>query len=144
MPVGSRSDTHIVHITRWHPEAVTDLESVKGKDERKATFNVVDKLVKLGGELIPPHMKKMKGEPDWCELRPSSGKSALRPIYCQEGVEFVIYAVAIEPNKADFDTALSRAKARRDADRKATTSAQRPVAPSPAPGTVFKKRHHGR
>lgn len=44
--------------------AVRDFEAVKAKDERKAVFNVLDKLRQLGPRLVPPHLKSLAGEAD--------------------------------------------------------------------------------
>lgn len=38
----------------YDPEAALDLDQVKAKDERKALFNAVDKLRRLGTQLAPP------------------------------------------------------------------------------------------
>ncbi|MGH2954260.1 MAG: type II toxin-antitoxin system RelE/ParE family toxin [Thermoanaerobaculia bacterium] len=84
----------------YDPEAVLDLEQVKGKDERKALFNAVDKLRRLGAQLAPPHVKLLKGEADLYELRPRQGRSAVRPLYGRFGDLFVILAIA---TKRDFD-----------------------------------------
>jgi hypothetical protein len=46
----------------WHVDAVLDFEEVKSREERRATFTAIDKLVRLGVDLAPPHMKKLKGE----------------------------------------------------------------------------------
>ncbi len=77
-----------------------DLEQVKGKDERKALFNAVDKLRRLGTQLVPPHVKSLKGATDLYELRPRQGASAVRPIYARLGDTFVILAIA---KKGDID-----------------------------------------
>lgn len=84
----------------YDPEAVLDLEGIKGKDDRKAIFNAVDKLRRLGTQLAPPHVKLLKGEADLCELRPRQGRSAVRPLYRRFGDLFVILAIA---RKSDFD-----------------------------------------
>lgn len=52
-------------------DAVIDFEDVKSKGDRKAVFNVVQKLRDLGPDLPPPHMKSLKGEADLFELRPN-------------------------------------------------------------------------
>lgn len=102
-----------MEIVHWHDGAVVDFEEVKSREERKAVFNAVDKLVRLGAELAPPHMKKLRGEADWLELRPRQGASPVRPLYLEEPRSWVIYAIA--PDKATFDKALARAKRRREA-----------------------------
>jgi hypothetical protein len=37
-------------------------------------------------------MKSLKGEADLFELRPKQGRSAVRPIYCRSGQQFLILA----------------------------------------------------
>lgn len=86
-----------------------DFEDVKGKSDRKAVFNVVDKLRRLGAQLAPPHVKLLKGESDLYELRPQQGRSAVRPLYQRFGNQFVILAVA---RKGDFDRKVRLAKER--------------------------------
>jgi hypothetical protein len=65
----------------WDADAVLDFEAVTGRDLRRATFNVVEKLRALGPRLPPPHMKPLIGEPGLLELRPRQGKTHVRPIY---------------------------------------------------------------
>jgi hypothetical protein len=93
-------------------EAVLDFEALKSREERKATFTAVDKLAALGPKLLPPHAKSLKGEPGLYELRPRAGRSQVRPIYRRTGDDYVILAVAIAADKADFDAAVARARAR--------------------------------
>lgn len=50
-----------------------DLDPLKGRQERNAVYDVVDKLRMLGPELAPPHMKSLKGEAGLLELRPAPG-----------------------------------------------------------------------
>lgn len=92
-------------------EAIVDFEDVKGKQDRKATFNAVHKLAAVGPDLPSPHMKSLKGAPGLCELRPRQGRSAVRPIYVRTESRFIVLAVA--KDKDDFDAALERAKVRR-------------------------------
>jgi len=59
---------------------VIDFEDVKSHGDRKAVFNLVQKLKDVGPDLPSPHMKSLKGRPDLFELRPSfcsSRKAAL-------------------------------------------------------------------
>lgn len=53
--------------------AVIDFEDVKSRGDRKAVFNVVQKLKDLGPDLPSPHMKSLKGEANLFELRPKQG-----------------------------------------------------------------------
>lgn len=107
--------------TRQRPHAFTvvidvdaslvDLaQGIKSREEIRAILNAADKLRQLGDRLVPPHMKPLKGEPDYLELRPRQGRSASRPIYRRFGDVYVVLAVA--KNKNDFGRALKNAKAR--------------------------------
>jgi hypothetical protein len=58
-------------------DAVVDFEDVKSRGDRKAVFNVVQKLRDLGPDLPSPHMKSLKGEADLFELRPKQGAARL-------------------------------------------------------------------
>jgi hypothetical protein len=64
----------------YDADAVLELESLKGRSERKAVFTVIDKLRMLGPDLVPPHVKSLKGEAGLMELRPRQGRSPVRPI----------------------------------------------------------------
>lgn len=88
-----------------------DFAEVKAREERKAFFNAVHKLKELGPDLPTPHMKSLKGEADLFELRPKQGRSAVRPIYCRSGQQFLILAIA--PNKDAFDRAVADANVRK-------------------------------
>lgn len=89
-----------------------ELEQVTSRAERKAVFTAVDKLRQLGPKLIPPHMKKLRGEKDLLELRPRAGDSPIRPIYARTAeAEYLILAFATD--KADFGEAVRRARVRR-------------------------------
>ena len=93
----------------WDPDAVIDFEAVKSKGDRKAVFTVVDKLRRLGSDLVPPHVKSLKGQPGLYELRPRQGSSAVRPLYGRFGARYVILAVA---RKTDFDKKVKEAAKR--------------------------------
>jgi hypothetical protein len=97
-------------VVDFDADAVIDFEEVKSRGERKAVFNVVDKLMALGPDLPSPHMKSLKGETDLFELRPKQGSSPVRPIYARLGARFVVLAVAAK--KSGFDRAVSDAKVR--------------------------------
>jgi hypothetical protein len=90
--------------------AVIDFEDVKSHGERKAVFNVVQKLKDLGPALPSPHMKSLKGQANLFELRPKQGACEARPIYARSGDRFVVLAVAAK--KKDFDRALAAASDR--------------------------------
>ena len=63
----------------YDPDALQDfLTGVKSKEERKAAFNAVDKLRRVGEALAPPHMKPLQGEANLNELRPRQGRSPTR------------------------------------------------------------------
>lgn len=82
-------------------DAVIDFEDVKSRGDRKAVFNVVQKLKDVGPDLPSPHMKSLKGEADLFELRPRQGACEARPIYARVGQRFVVLAVAAK--KKDFN-----------------------------------------
>lgn len=96
-------------VVVYDPDAVLDFEAVKGRDDRKALFNAVDKLRRLGPQLVPPHVKLLKGERDLFELRPRQGRSPVRALYARFGNRFVILATA---RKADFDRKVKLAAER--------------------------------
>jgi hypothetical protein len=85
-------------------EAVVDFEDVKSRGDRKAVFNVVQKLKDLGPDLPSPHMKSLKGEADLFELRPKQGACEVRPIYARLADRFLVLAVAAK--KKDFERAV--------------------------------------
>jgi hypothetical protein len=97
-------------VVEFDEGAVRDFEDVKGRQERRAIFNVVSKLKELGPDLRDPHAKSLKGEADLFELRPRQGNSAVRPIYARLGERFVVLAVA--PVKSGFGGALKDARRR--------------------------------
>src|SRR3954454_6121815 len=81
-------------LVEFDSDAVIDLEDVKSRGDRKAVFNVVQKLKDLGPDLPSPHMKSLKGEADLFELRPRQGACEARLIYARLGGRFVVLAVA--------------------------------------------------
>jgi hypothetical protein len=97
-------------VVEFDSEALIDFEDVKARGDRKAVFNVVQKLKDLGPDLPSPHMKSLKGEADLFELRPKQGACEARPIYVRLGQRFVVLAVAAK--KKDFDRALVEASKR--------------------------------
>ncbi len=97
-------------IVDFDSEAVIDFEDVKSRGDRKAIFNVVQKLKDLGPDLPSPHMKSLKGEANLFELRPKQGAYEARPLYARFGDRFVILGVAAK--KKDFDRAVMAARDR--------------------------------
>lgn len=97
-------------VVEFDSDAVIDFEDVKSRGDRKAVFNVVQKLKDLGPDLPSPHMKSLKGEANLFELRPRQGACETRPIYARFGGRFVVLAVA--PKKKDFDRAVVAASDR--------------------------------
>ena len=91
-------------------DAVVDFEDVKSRGDRKAVFNVLQKLKDLGPDLPSPHIKSLKGEPDLFELRPRQGACEARPIYSRTGDRFVVLAIAAK--KKSFDRAVADAMQR--------------------------------
>lgn len=94
--------------TRWivdfDGDAVIDFEDVKSRGDRKAIFNVVQKLKDVGPDLPSPHMKSLKGRADLFELRAKQGACEVRPIYARLGRRFVVLAIAAK--KKDFERAI--------------------------------------
>jgi hypothetical protein len=97
-------------IVDFDSDAVVDFEDVKSRGDRKAVFNVVQKLKDLGPDLPSPHMKSLKGEANLFELRPKQGACEVRPIYARFGGRFVVLVVAAK--KKDFDGAVAAASDR--------------------------------
>lgn len=97
-------------VVEFDGYAVVDFEDVKSRGDRKAVFNVVQKLKDLGPDLPSPHMKSLKGEADLFELRPKQGASEVRPIYVRLGSRFVVLAIAAK--KKNFDRAVADATQR--------------------------------
>lgn len=97
-------------LVEFDSDAVIDFEDVKSRGDRKAVFNVVQKLKDLGPDLPSPHMKSLKGEADLFELRPKQGACETRPIYVRLGDRFVVLAVAAK--KKNFDRAVADATQR--------------------------------
>ena len=100
--------------TIWHvdfdTDAVVDFEDVKSRGDRKAAFNVVQKLKDLGPDLPSPHMKSLKGEADLFELRPRQGACEARLVYARLGDRYVVLAVAAK--KKGFERAVADATRR--------------------------------
>src|SRR6478672_8288538 len=99
-------------IVDFDGDAVIDFEDVKSHGDRKAVFNVVQKLKDLGPDLPSPHMKSLKGEANLFELRPKQGACAARLIFARFGDRFLVLAVAA--NKKDFERAVVAARGRMD------------------------------
>jgi hypothetical protein len=103
-------DTRFVVL--FDADAVRDLESLKGKQERNAVYAVIDKLRMLGPDLAPPHVKSLKDEAGLLELRPRQGSSPVRPICRRIGKLYVILAFSVKPDKGDFEAAVAAARKR--------------------------------
>lgn len=97
-------------VVEFDSDAVIDFEDVKSRGDRKAVFNVVQKLKDVGSALPSPHMKSLKGRADLFELRPKQGACEVRPIYARLGQRFVVLAVAAK--KKDFERAVMAANDR--------------------------------
>ena len=97
-------------IVEFDGDAVVDFEDVKSRGDRKAVFNVLQKLKDLGPDLSSPHMKSLKGEADLFELRPKQGACEVRPIFARLGDRFVVLGVAAK--KKDFDRLVIEASRR--------------------------------
>ena len=99
-----------IWVVEFDSDAVIDFEDVKSRSDRKAVFNVVQKLKDLGPDLPSPHMKSLKGRADLLELRPKQGACEVRPIYARAGQRFVVLAVAAK--KKDFERMVVAANGR--------------------------------
>jgi hypothetical protein len=80
----------------YDPDAAAEFAmAVKSKDERKALLNAVDKLRRLGEQLVPPHMKPLRGAQasELRELRPRQGRSDWRAVYARSGNDHVVLPV---------------------------------------------------
>jgi hypothetical protein len=97
-------------LVEFDSDAVIDFEDVKSRGDRKAVFNVVQKLKDLGPDLPAPHMKSLKGEADLFELRPKQGACEARPLYARLGGRYVVLALAAK--KKDFERAVIEAQQR--------------------------------
>lgn len=92
--------------TTWLVEflstAVRDLEALSSnRKERLAAYTAVDKLMALDPQLVPPHMKSLKGVANLMELRPRQGHSPVRLLYIRVGDCFKILAVACTHDELD-------------------------------------------
>jgi hypothetical protein len=99
-----------IWVVEFASDAVIDFEDVKSRSDRKAVFNVVQKLQDLGPALPSPHMKSLKGRSNLFELRPKQGACEVRPIYARLGQRFVVLVVAAK--KKDFERAVMTASDR--------------------------------
>jgi hypothetical protein len=114
-PAALPAETWIVH---WDHRAVQELHEYD-RSVFKSVLTVVDFLHKLGPKIVAPHSKALKGERKVRELRPSGGKTLVRPLYVRwHDREFVILAVAPESqvDGPGFNAAVQRAKDRARAD----------------------------
>lgn len=103
-------------VVEFDSDAVIDFEDVKSRGDRKAVFNVVQKLKDVGPDLPSPHMKSLKGEANLLELRPKQGTCEARLIYARLGRRFMVLAVAAK--KKDFDRTVAEARERLNRHRK--------------------------
>lgn len=94
-------------VVDFDSDAIIDFEDVKSRGDRRAVFNVVQKLKDLGPDLPSPHMKSLKDEANLFELRPKQGACEVRPIYARFGQKFVVLAIAAK--KREFARAVATA-----------------------------------
>lgn len=100
------------YVVVFDSEAAQELaELIKGKEERKAIFNALDKLRQLGPSLVPPHVKTLKDSPGFVELRPRQGRSASRLVYRRCGDLYVILAIS-KDHDSDLGAAIAAAQVR--------------------------------
>ena len=100
------------YLVQYDSDAVVEFAQLVAKEEKKALLNVVEKLRMLGPKLVPPHVKLLKGESGLMELRPRQGKTHVRAICRRVGNDYLILALCIKPDKADWDSALADARDR--------------------------------
>lgn len=97
-------------VVDFDSDAVIDFKDVKSRGDRRAVFNVVQKLKDVGPDLPSPHMKSLKGRADLFELRPKQGACEVRSVYARIGQKFMVLAVAAK--KKDFERAVAVASGR--------------------------------
>lgn len=87
-------------IVDFDSDAVIDFEDVKSRGDRKAVFNVVQKLKDLGPDLPSPHMKSLRGE----AISSSCGRSrGLVRFGRSSPARRSIRRLAVAAKKKDFD-----------------------------------------
>jgi hypothetical protein len=59
--------------------------AVRSRGDRKAVFNVVQKLKDVGPDLPSPHMKSLKGRSDLFDVAPTARKPTLVTARAQKG-----------------------------------------------------------
>ena len=97
-------------VVDFDSDAVTDFEDVKSRGDRRAVFNVVQKLKDVGPGLPSPHVEFAEGQGGPVRAAPRQGACEARPIYARLGQRFIVLAVAA--GKKDFDRAVAAAEAR--------------------------------
>lgn len=60
-------------MVEFDSDAVIDFEDVNSRGDRKAVFNVVQKLKDLGPDLPSPHMKSLKGNAESVRVAAEAG-----------------------------------------------------------------------
>lgn len=100
----------------FHPEALVEFRQLSIRD-RAAMLAAFEKLTELGSALGFPHSSHVRGARRLRELRPRSGRSAVRAFYRRIGDRFVIGGFGPE-SKVDprgFRRAVRKAETRLDA-----------------------------
>jgi hypothetical protein len=97
-------------LVEYLPAALDDMKALSSnRKEQIGVFNVVDKLMALGPQLVPPHMKPLR-DSRLLELRPRQGRSPVRPLYIRVADSFMIVAVAC--TKDEFAAKLAEGERR--------------------------------
>jgi len=102
-------------VVVYHEDAVRELDEHRDRKVRRSIFTAVAILSQAGPKLIEPHAKKVQGAKKLRELRPSGGRSTVRPLYVQLD-ERVFVVLTIGPEAMDdpsgFRSAVARAQGR--------------------------------
>ena len=102
-------------LVEYHAQAVEELNKLRDGKQRRGVEQAVAKLRRSGPKLSAPHMKRVVGTRQLCELRPSGGTIVVRPLYIRFGeVTFKVLAIAPEAlvDPAGFRAAVERARRR--------------------------------
>jgi hypothetical protein len=100
----------------FHPDAQKELHALKKQSEADydAVIAVIEKLKVQGPALKFPHQSGVRGDAGkgLRELRPTAGRSLVRPLYRRFDNLYVILAIGPEAmvDQSGFDVAVKRAQ----------------------------------
>jgi hypothetical protein len=103
----------------YHPDAREELTDLRkaNEDDHEAVMRVISYLKLHGPKLPSPHQSAVRGREakGLRELRPTQGKTLVRPLYRRFKNVFVILAIGPEAmvDQGGFDKTVRRAQARR-------------------------------